>query len=90
MHVFDVFYEGFFFVPWATLGAQSAQKAPKNGGKMEPKGSPRAPSGKCKNHGRHCTGGIWGGLGEGLGGDFFQTASPDPLWRGLGEHFCRF
>jgi len=26
----------------------------------------------------------------GLGGNFFQTASPDPLWRGPGKYFSRF
>ena len=49
-----------------------------------PKWCPEVSSGKCQNHGRGCTGDIWGGLGEALGGDFFQAASPDPLWRGPG------
>ena len=44
--------------------------------------------GRCENPGTYCTGSIGGGLGEALGGNFFQTASPDPLWRRPGEHFC--
>ncbi len=32
---FEVFWEGVFFAPWATFGAQGARKAPK----MEPKWS---------------------------------------------------
>ena len=37
--LFDVFYEGFFFIPLATLGAQSAQKAPEMEAKWSPKGA---------------------------------------------------
>ena len=29
-------------------------------------------------------------VGEAPGGNFFQTASPDPLWRGPGKHFSGF
>ena len=57
---------------------------------MEAKASLGAPSGKCKKHGRGYVFGTSGGLGEGPGGDFFQTGSPDPFWRGPGEHFNKF
>ena len=31
-----------------------------------------------------------GGLGQALGGNFFRTGFTDPLWRCLGDSFCRF
>jgi hypothetical protein len=80
---FDAFSGGVFFAPWAGFESPKCPKGSQNEPKMEPKGCLRASSGKCKKHGRHCTGGIWGGLGEGPGGDLLEVASPDPLWRGL-------
>ena len=87
---FDPFFEGVFFAPWARFGCPRWPKCSQNVAKIEPKGSLGTPSGKCKNHGRGHVFSTYGSLGEGPGGDFFQTGSPDPFWRGPGEHFSRF
>ena len=57
---------------------------------MEAEASLEAPSGKCKKHGRGWVFKTLGHVGESPEGDFFQSGSPDPFWKDLGEHFGRF
>ncbi len=89
-YFFDPFLESLFFASWATFGRPRWPKASQNEAKMDPKGYLKALPGKCKNYGRHYTGGNWEGLGEAPGGDFFQAGSQDPPWRRPGQHFYRF
>ena len=57
---------------------------------MVTEGNLKAPSGKCKNHGRGCAGGIWGSLGEPAEGELALTASPGHAWKHPGKHVCTF
>ena len=57
---------------------------------MEAEASLEAPSGKCEKHGRGFVFNTLGYVGESPGSDFFQSGSPDPFWKHLGEHFGRF
>ena len=69
-----VFSGSVFFVSWATFGRPKRQKGCPNGAQSDEKGGPKAPCGTCQKHGRHCTGGTWGGSGEGPGISFFRNA----------------
>ena len=92
-----VFWSRFFMCFWKALfsalgrplGTQGVQEAPKwsqNGVKMVPAGTLREVLEPWYLlYGRHM-----GGLGQALGGNFFRTGFTDPLWRCLGESFCRF
>ncbi len=84
------FWKASFSVLGRLLGAKGAQK----GAKMEPKWRPKRSWGHPLGSVKRMAGAMFsahkGVLGEGLGGDFFQTGSPGPCWRGPGEHFCRF
>lgn len=83
------FWKALFSALGRPLGTQGVQEAPKwsqNGVKMVPAGTLREVLEPWYLlYGRHM-----GGLGQALGGNFFRTGFTDPLWRCLGESFCRF
>ena len=90
MQIFKVFLVGLFFDPWSIFEGPGSRKGSRKRAKMEAEASLEAPSGKCKKHGRGCVFSTSGHVGETPGGDFFQSGSPDPFWKDLGEHFGRF
>jgi len=71
--VFYVFLGTSLFRSWAPFGRPKWQKGCQKGAKSDEKGRPKPCSGTCEKHGRHCTGGILGGPGEGPGRTFFKT-----------------
>ena len=90
MQIFKFFLVGLFFDPWSIFEGPGSRKGGRKRAKMEAEASLEAPSGKCKKHGRGCVFSTLGHVGETPGGDFFQSGSPDPFWKDLGEHFGRF
>ena len=67
----------FWDASFRLLGAIRVPKATEKMLKWSPnsrKGGPKAHCGTCQKHGRHCTGGTWGGAGEGPGISFFRNA----------------
>ena len=90
MQIFKVFLVGLFSDPWSIFEGPGSRKGSRKITKMEAEASLEAPSGKCKKHGRGYVFSTPGHVGESPGGDFFQSGSPAPFWKDLGEHFGRF